>query len=267
MVLLVPKTFNHLDMLGCKCEILDHTKRYKKRYFKKYNFHGCDYTLSTRYALRDTMAFMKTQILFDNDGVLVDTEHWYYTASAEILSSKGFHLSPDRYRDIMIAGESAFLIAEEAGVPISETDQWRVLRNNLYQHYLKTEDIAIPGVQEVLAKLSDRYRMGIVTSALRCDFELIHASRGIVEYMDFVLCSGDYPRAKPHPDPYLLGLKRLGGEKHETIIVEDSQRGLRSAVAAGIECVIVHNRFTQSHDFSTATHRIQTLNELVTLLH
>lgn len=213
------------------------------------------------------MVFMKTQILFDNDGVLVDTEHWYYTASAEILNSKGFHLSPDRYRDIMIAGESAFLIAEEAGVPISETDQWRVLRNNLYQHYLKTEDIAIPGVQEVLAELSDRYRMGIVTSALRCDFELIHASRGIVEYMDFVLCSGDYPRAKPHPEPYLLGLERMGGSKHETIIVEDSQRGLRSAVAAGIECVIVHNRFTQSHDFSTATHRIQTLNELVTLLH
>jgi HAD superfamily hydrolase (TIGR01509 family) len=209
---------------------------------------------------------MKTQILFDNDGVLVDTEHWYYTASAEILSTKGFHLSQERYRDIMIAGESAFLIAEETGIPISETDRWRSERNELYQHYLRTEEIAISGVQEVLAELSTRFRMGIVTSALRCDFDLIHASRGIVDYMDFVLCSGEYPRAKPYPDPYLMGLERLGGEKHETIIIEDSERGLRSAVSAGIECVIVHNRFTEKHDFSKATHRIKTLDKLLTLL-
>jgi len=209
---------------------------------------------------------MKTQILFDNDGVLVDTEHWYYTASAEVLSSHGFTLTPERYRDIMIAGESAFLIAEETGIPICETDLWRAERNELYQHYLRTEEIAIPGVREVLAELSERYRMGIVTSALRCDFDLIHASRGITDYMDFVLCSGDYPRAKPYPDPYLMGLEKLGGEKHETIIVEDSERGLRSAVSAGIDCVIVHNRFTENHDFSTAKHRIHTLEELLTLL-
>lgn len=209
---------------------------------------------------------MKKQILFDNDGVLVETEHWYYTASAEVLDSMGFTLTLERYRDIMIHGQSAFLIAEEAGVPVSETDIWRSRRNELYQHYLRTEDIAIPGVREVLAELSQRYRMGIVTSALRCDFDLIHASRGITDYMDFVLCSGEYPRAKPYPDPYLMGLERLGGEKHETIIVEDSERGLRSAVAAGIDCVIVYNDFTTTHDFSKATHRIDTLGELEKLL-
>lgn len=209
---------------------------------------------------------MKTQILFDNDGVLVDTEHWYYTASAEVLASHGFILTPQRYRDIMIAGESAFLIAEEEGVPLSVTDLWRAERNELYQHYLRTEEITIPGVREVLAELSQKYRMGIVTSALRCDFELIHARRGLVDYMEFVLCSGEYPRAKPYPDPYLLGLERLGGEKSETVVVEDSERGLRAAVAAGIECVVVHNRFTENHDFSAATHRIGKLDELIALL-
>ncbi len=193
---------------------------------------------------------MKTQILFDNDGVLVDTEHWYYTASAEVLASHGFILTPERYRGIMIAGQSAFAIAEEAGVPTSVTDLWRADRNALYQHYLRTEEISIPGVREVLAELSATYRMGIVTSALRCDFELIHARRGLADYMEFVLCSGEYPRAKPHPDPYVLGLEKLGGSAEETIVVEDSERGLRSAAAAGIECVVVHNRFTESHDFS-----------------
>lgn len=100
-----------------------------------------------------SVSLLKKQILFDNDGVLVDTEYWYYTASAEILNAKGFHLSEDRYREIMIAGESAFLIAEEKGISISETDKWRARRNELYQHYLRNEEIAIPGVKEVIDEL------------------------------------------------------------------------------------------------------------------
>ncbi len=80
--------------------------------------------------------------------------------------------------------------------------------------------------------------------------------------MDFVLVREDYKFAKPHPEPYLTGLKRLGATKEETLIVEDSPRGLNSALAAGIDCVIVHNDFTKAHDFSQASYRIETLIEL-----
>jgi HAD superfamily hydrolase (TIGR01509 family) len=108
--------------------------------------------------------------------------------------------------------------------------------------------------------------MAIITSSRREDFELIHASRGITEHMDFVLCSKEYPRSKPFPDPYLKGLERFKAKKDETIIVEDSQRGLDSAHAAEIDCVIVHNHFTQTHDFSKAKHFINSLEELERLL-
>lgn len=67
---------------------------------------------------------------------------------------------------------------------------------------------------------------------------------------------------KPHPEPYLTGLRRFGATKEETLVVEDSNRGLNSAVAAGIDCVIVHNNFTKTHDFSQASYRIKTLTEL-----
>ena len=72
----------------------------------------------------------------------------------------------------------------------------------------------------------------------------------------------DYKLTKPHPEPYLTGLKRFGATKEETLVVEDSSRGLNSAVAAGIDCAIVHNDFTKSHDFSLASYRIETLIEL-----
>ncbi len=208
---------------------------------------------------------MKKYILFDNDGVLVETEKWYFTANYEILRSMGITLDEKRYREIMISGESAFLLAEEEGYDSDTIEKARNKRNQLYQHYIRTEEITIPGVEDVLLSLKATYKMGIVTSARREDFELIHASRTITDHMQFVLCSGEYKRSKPHPDPYIKGLELLGGEKNETFIVEDSQRGLRSAVNAGIECVIVENHFTALHDFSDASHRIKRLEELIEL--
>jgi beta-phosphoglucomutase-like phosphatase (HAD superfamily) len=101
--------------------------------------------------------------------------------------------------------------------------------------------------------------MAIVTTAKRVDFEIIHENRQITQFMDFVLVREDYKLAKPHPEPYLTGLKRFGATKEETLVVEDSPRGLNSAVAAGIDCAVVYNDFTKAHDFSRASHRIKTL--------
>jgi beta-phosphoglucomutase-like phosphatase (HAD superfamily) len=78
----------------------------------------------------------------------------------------------------------------------------------------------------------------------------------------FVLVREDYELTKPHPEPYLAGLKRLGATKEETLVLEDSSRGLNSTVAAGIDCAIVYNHFAKSHDFSQAMYRIKTLIEL-----
>ena len=83
----------------------------------------------------------------------------------------------------------------------------------------------------------------------------------------FVLVREDYEKSKPHPEPYLKGVKQFGCKKEEVLIVEDSERGLNSAVAAGIECAIVYNEFTKSHDFSKATYKINSLSELARIFH
>ncbi|RUM64921.1 MAG: HAD family phosphatase [Sulfurimonas sp.] len=209
---------------------------------------------------------MKQYLLFDNDGVLVETEIWYYRASAEVLYDMGIVMDEASYKEIMVNGLSSFVLAERAGFDAMSVARARDRRNERYQYYLEHEDIAISGVQEVLKRLSSRYRMGIVTTSRRVDFELIHRNRGIADMMEFVLCVEDYPRSKPHPDPYLKGLASFQAQAHEALVIEDSERGLRAAVAANIDTVIVTNAFTASHDFSKATHRIETLKELEDLL-
>jgi beta-phosphoglucomutase-like phosphatase (HAD superfamily) len=80
--------------------------------------------------------------------------------------------------------------------------------------------------------------------------------------MQFALTLGEYKRSKPHPDPYLTALEKFGGKKEEAVVVEDSARGLKAAIAAGIECIIVRNEFTKSHDFTGATKILNSIQEL-----
>ena len=205
---------------------------------------------------------MKKYVLFDNDGVLVDTEFWYYKAGERALADIGLTLDKDQYLRDMNQGSGTWAQARAAGIDEQTIGRQRAVRNDYYQEYLRTEAIEIEGVAETLAELSKYVRMAIVTTSKRVDFEIIHEGRQIRKFMDFVLVREDYQFAKPHPEPYLTGVKRFGATKEETLIVEDSSRGLSSAVAAGIDCVVVHNGFTKAQDFSQASYRIETLIEL-----
>ena len=202
---------------------------------------------------------MKKYILFDHDGVLVDTEFWYYKAAERALADIGFALDKQQYLRDMTQGLGSWAQAKAAGIDEQTLSTRRAARDAYYQEYLRTEAIEIEGVVEALAELSRYARMAIVTTAKRADFELIHEKRQIRQFMDFVLLREDYEFAKPHPEPYLTGLRRFGGGKEEALVVEDSARGLSSAVAAGIDCVIVYNDFTKANDFSQASYRIDTL--------
>ncbi|MET8764345.1 HAD-IA family hydrolase [Lentzea sp. NPDC004782] len=208
------------------------------------------------------MSAVKRYILFDHDGVLVDTEYWYFQAGARALAEIGVTLDKDRYLSDMGQGLGTWTQAKAAGVDEQTIGRQRAVRDAYYQEYLRTESIEIEGVVEALAELSKFARLAIVTTAKRADFDIIHEKRRITQFMDFVLAREDYTLAKPHPEPYLTGLDRLGASREETLVVEDSARGLRSAVAAGVDCAVVHNEFTKGQDFSGARYRIQTLAEL-----
>jgi HAD superfamily hydrolase (TIGR01509 family) len=209
---------------------------------------------------------VKKYILFDHDGVLVDTEFWYFKSAERALTEAGFALDKDQYLRDMARGSGSWAQAKTVGIDDRTLSRVREARNGYYQEYLRTEAIEIDGVVDTLAELSTYVRMAIVTTAKRADFDIIHEKRQIRQFMDFVIVREDYELAKPHPEPYLAGLKRFGAAREETLVVEDSTRGLTSAVAAGIDCAVVHNEFTKANDFSQASYRIDSLSELKDIL-
>jgi HAD superfamily hydrolase (TIGR01509 family) len=205
-------------------------------------------------------------LLWDHDGVLFDTERWYFEATREVLSRLRIELSEARYLEFMAAGRSCWDLARERRVSEAQIGASREERNALYQEFLQSRPIEIPGVPEVLAELAPRCRMAVITNARRRDFDLIHAGRDLLRYFEFVLTIEDYARSKPRPDPYLAGLDRLGASPSDALAIEDSARGLASARAAGLDCLIIRSSFTASQDFSGAWKLVDSVREVPGLL-
>ncbi len=212
------------------------------------------------------MLFMKKFLLFDNDGVLVETENWYYEANVKALAQIDVELTFEVYMEIMARGGTAWEVAKKKNTSQAIIDEQRVKRDIYYREFISTKDIEIDGVLDTLENLKKDYRMGIITTSRRVDFDLIHNDRDIIKFMDFSLCVEEYPRAKPYADPYLAGMKKFNATRSECLVIEDSQRGLSSAVNADIECAVVENEFTLTHDFSKATYRIKKFSDLPKLL-
>lgn len=203
-------------------------------------------------------------IFWDNDGVLVDTEGLYWQASKEVLEQIGFSLSAEQFAAISLAtGRSVF---ELATTDEALMDELRHRRNRRYAELLAGSDLVLPGVREAIAQLAGRHEMAIVTSSRRDHFNLIHADSKLLHHFSFVLCREDYLEAKPHPEPYLLALRRSGRKASECLVIEDSLRGLLAAKAAGLTCWVIPSAQTRGQDFASADRILEQIGELPALL-
>ncbi|NOX49871.1 MAG: HAD family phosphatase [Gammaproteobacteria bacterium] len=207
-----------------------------------------------------------THILFDHDGVLVNTEPLYFQATKQVLGEMEVELRLNEYLDLQAHGGDVWAMARQLGYADEQISAGRSQRNKIYQSLLKSECIDIEGVEEVLTRLAKDHQLAIVTTAKQCDFDLIHAHRNIVGNMALILTNRDYARSKPHPDPYLAALRWFNIEAKNALVVEDSERGLRSAVAAGIDCATVYHSFTAPQNFDAATYHIENLQGLFEIL-
>ena len=205
-------------------------------------------------------------LLWDHDGVLVDTEPVYYEATRATLAGVGIDLPRPSYLRLMADGVGYFGEARERGMSDAAIAALRESRNALYQRLLRTAPIDIPGVEDVLMYLARSHRMAIVTTSRGDDFELIHRTRTLTRHFELILTREDYVRSKPAPDPYLRALELLGVSRADAVVIEDSERGLRSAVAAGVRCIVIRSEFTQTHDFSGAWRHVDSLDQIAPLL-
>ena len=206
---------------------------------------------------------MLRALLWDHDGVLVDTEALYFRATRETLHDVGIALSHEDYRKLfLVAGKGAFHLARERGFDEAAVRELRRARDLRYLALLEGESVVIPGAPEAVERLGRCFRMAIVTSSLREPFDCIHRTSGLLPHFELVLTREAYAHSKPDPEPYLTALKRLGLSAEECLVIEDSERGLRAAAAAGVRCWVVPSALTAGSSFRDAERCFTSLSAL-----
>jgi HAD superfamily hydrolase (TIGR01509 family) len=206
-------------------------------------------------------------ILFDNDGVLVDTEPLFLEATRELLATADIEIDLDLYREFcLVQGKSIFVLAERKGLSKAEILELRARRDARYMELIEAGVSVLSGVNETLTRLHGVRPMAIVTSSGRPHFERIHLGTDLLRHFEFVLADGDYARHKPHPDPYLTAAARFGVECERCLVIEDTERGLEAAHAAGMRCIAIPNELSAAGNFEKAERVLGSMTELAELL-
>jgi beta-phosphoglucomutase len=190
---------------------------------------------------------MHTAILFDMDGVLVDSEPVINAAAIKGLAEYGITAHPDDFLPFVGAGEDRYIggVAEKYGHRYETAMKTRV-----YQIYLDMVDDQIKvfaGIHELLAALTAAgHTLALASSADRIKIDANLRAAGIdPAIFTAVISSEDVVAKKPAPDIYLTAAKALGAEPAHCLVVEDALNGIIAAHAAGIKCVAVATSFSR----------------------
>jgi HAD superfamily hydrolase (TIGR01509 family) len=204
-------------------------------------------------------------VLFDFDGVLVDTEWAIYDAWHRTFISNGHPLPLEIYTQCIGSDFATWSPKSHLEELTGSAFDWHDLDRRRQEEIVRdlADEGPMPGAVALLGKLKERgIRAAVVSSSSH------HWVDGWLERLDLtgwfetVVCRGDAERIKPAPDLYLEAVRRLGLAAEECLVIEDSLNGIKAANAAGIPVWAVPNRVTACLDFSLATRVCTSLDEI-----
>lgn len=179
-------------------------------------------------------------VLFDMDGVLLDTEPLYTDVYQMICQEHGKDFTSELKAKIMGSKEqvSAQIVIDELGLPLDPVeliDKKHQLIESLFANCS-----ALPGAREIVQEFKDQgLPIAVATSSSRAMFELKTQKHSWFEQFDAIITGDMVERAKPEPDIFLLAAKTLNVNPTECLVFEDSLNGVAAARAAKMEVIAV----------------------------
>lgn len=201
-------------------------------------------------------------VIFDFDGIIIDSETPELTAWQEVFAAHGRDLALELWADVVGRPHTHFdfyAYFREHVNPAVDLEEFRRERRARVISLTLQQPI-LPGVESYLqdaAKLG--LKVGLASSSTRSHVHGHLARLGLLEYFHATRCFEDTDKHKPDPEPYLAVLDRLGISAHEAVAFEDSPNGVTSAKAAGVFCVAVPNPVTRLLPLHHADHRMESL--------
>ncbi|HVO36893.1 MAG TPA: HAD family phosphatase [Candidatus Acidoferrum sp.] len=208
---------------------------------------------------------MIKSLLFDMDGILVDTEPIMARVVALALADQGLHVTELEYYDNWTKkGKGIADFIKEKNISF-DFDRYRSTRNKIYLESLKTNIPIFDGAKETIAELSKTYKLGLVSSSSRVFVHFILKSTDLEKYFFTIITAEDVEKEKPAPDCFLLAAERLAVEPEECVVIEDAEKGILAAKNAGMKAIAIPNKSTSDNDFSCANLILESIKSLTHL--
>ncbi|MFA5872292.1 MAG: HAD family phosphatase [Parcubacteria group bacterium] len=196
---------------------------------------------------------MQKAIIFDLDGVIIDSEPIHFKASRKALEDFGIKITLADYLQFGVSMGKLFFydkISEKYKVRLDKEAVFR--RKNEYFRKMIGEVRLRSGISALLGKTFHKFSLAICSSGARVNLNLSLKKFELEKYFEVIVSGDEVERVKPYPDIYLKAISELGRKRKECIAIEDSRPGVISAKKAGIACLAIPNRFTAAQDFSSA---------------
>jgi len=183
-------------------------------------------------------------ILFDFDGVLIDSEPLHCLCWADVLKPLGVTLEWEFYRDHCIGiddREMLRMMATQSDPPRDWNELWAQYpaKKELFRDRTINAPPFDPALDDFLATLHGQYKMAVVSSSARAEIEPLLEAGGLRRYFETMVCGNEAGAHKPAPEPYLMAARLLDASR--PLVVEDSAAGIASGRAAGFEVLAIQS--------------------------
>lgn len=198
----------------------------------------------------------KKAVIFDMDGVVIDSEGFWSVAEREIFSSLGVVLTEEHCRltQKMTVTEASLFWFEKYpwnGVTLLEAEQKVVAR---VIELIETEECGIAHIREFILRLKAQgLKIGLATNSPESFIPLCLKRAGVADLFDAVSSAANEANGKPHPDVYLTTARKLNVPPHECVVIEDSYHGMQAGKSAGMT-VIAFTNGNNAASFDIADH-------------
>jgi HAD superfamily hydrolase (TIGR01509 family) len=218
---------------------------------------------------------MLQAIIFDCDGVIVDSEGTHFGAFRAILADENIPLTREVYDQQYLAMDDkgcfeTVLRAHDRPVDNATLKRLILKKKAEYERLSGGGIVIYPGVTDFVQKAVGRYRLAIASGAFRGEIKAAIDFAGIRSAFEVIVSAQDVRRGKPDPESYLTALARLNERTPSSpaiqpdacVVIEDSFHGIQSARGAGMRCLAVTNSYPRAKLEGLAHHVVSSLSEV-----
>ncbi len=207
-------------------------------------------------------------IFFDNDGVLAHTEQHWLDANLQVMGEMAIPYSREDFiKHTFVEGWGTAGWLERQGISQETIREFNDRRNPIWRTNISAVDVTDPTAVDVLRRLGQARKLGVVTNTASKDFKTLHwNAKELLSLFDVMILREHYKNPKPAPDAYLVAIAALGVSASEVVVIEDSPRGIASARTAGASVIAIRNPDFPELDLSNADNTISRLEEISGLL-